>query len=184
MFGVPRELLQGLGGRLEQEVVEEALVDPNQRIEPMREGEDDVEVGNGQQQGLLGCEPFGPGAALALGAVAIATGVVTEPFRAAPLTHFDMAAESSRAALRNRPQHPCLLVRDGVRRAKCRAIRPHDVGHLKGRWGRMGGGAGRCRWRRQPRHGLPRCTTSGKLSSGDPGRPRDYAPRARSAWWS
>ena len=44
-----------------------------------------------------------------------------------------MAAEGSRAALRDRPQDPRLLVREGVSRTKRRAVLPHDVSYLKGR---------------------------------------------------
>ena len=40
------ELLQGLCSGLEQEVVERPLVHADERIEMMREREDDMEIGN------------------------------------------------------------------------------------------------------------------------------------------
>lgn len=42
------ELQQGLGGRVKEQVVERPAVLPDQRIERVREGEDQVEVGDGQ----------------------------------------------------------------------------------------------------------------------------------------
>jgi len=47
-FGDAGKLLEGLGRRLEQQGVEEPLVHANEGIEPMRQGEDDGEVGNRQ----------------------------------------------------------------------------------------------------------------------------------------
>ena len=49
MLGIAGKLLQGLGGSLEQQVVEAPLVHADQGIELMGQGEDDVEVGNRQQ---------------------------------------------------------------------------------------------------------------------------------------
>ena len=55
------------------------------------------------------------------------------------------AAQSCGAALRNRPQHPCLFVRDMVGGAKRGPVCPHDVGDFKGRRPRMDEISGRCR---------------------------------------
>ena len=49
VVGVAGKLLQGLGGSLEEQVIEVPLIHANQGIEQMRQGEDDVEVGNRQQ---------------------------------------------------------------------------------------------------------------------------------------
>jgi hypothetical protein len=51
--GVAGKLLQRLSGSLEQQVVEAPLIHADQGIELMGQGEDDVEVGNGQEHGLL-----------------------------------------------------------------------------------------------------------------------------------
>jgi hypothetical protein len=80
---------------------------------------------------LLGSQPFGPCTPLALGAVPIATGVVTDPFRPATHTLFNMPAQRGSATLGDRPQDPRLLVRDGMRGPKRRAVRPDDVGNFK-----------------------------------------------------
>src|SRR5215510_6284917 len=53
MLRVTGKLLQGLDRGLKQQGVERPLVDANERIEEMRESEDNVEVGHGEQQGLL-----------------------------------------------------------------------------------------------------------------------------------
>ena len=168
MFGVLGKFSQGLGGGVKQQVVEGALVDPNEGIEPMGQGEDDVEVGHRQQQGLLGGQPLGLSTTLTLGTVAIATGVVTDPFRPAAQTLFDLAAQGSRPTLRNRPQDARLLVRDGVRRPKRCAIARTMSATSKGGgdgWtsyaaGAVGDDSGGM--------GSPAAPTSGKLSSGDP----------------
>jgi hypothetical protein len=49
MLRVTGKLLQGLGRGLKQQVVEGPLIDPNQGIEQMGEGKDDVEVGHRQE---------------------------------------------------------------------------------------------------------------------------------------
>jgi hypothetical protein len=51
--GILSELLQGLGSGLEQEGGERPLVHAAERIEMRREREDDREIGNREQQGLL-----------------------------------------------------------------------------------------------------------------------------------
>ncbi len=51
---VTGKLLEGLSGSLEQEVIEHAWVDTQERIEERRQGEDDVEGGHRQQECLLG----------------------------------------------------------------------------------------------------------------------------------
>src|SRR5947209_7526301 len=69
-------LLQGPGGGSEQDIKKEGRVAESQRIQFLRKGEDDVEVGNRQERGQSFFEPIVAGDALALGTVAIAAGMV------------------------------------------------------------------------------------------------------------
>ena len=67
---------QRLGGGPEQEVVDGCLVLERDGADRRRQGEDDVVVGNRQQFGLAVFEPLPRRRGLALGAVAVAAGVV------------------------------------------------------------------------------------------------------------
>lgn len=58
---------QGVRGGAEEERVDHARIALRQGIERVRESEDDVEVGNGQQVGLAGRQPPLRGQRLALG---------------------------------------------------------------------------------------------------------------------
>jgi hypothetical protein len=49
VLGITGKLLQGLGGSLEEQVIEAPLIDADQGIELMGQREDDVEVRNRQQ---------------------------------------------------------------------------------------------------------------------------------------
>jgi hypothetical protein len=72
------------GGRaLKEQAVDQAGVALGERVEGVWEGEDDVEVRNRHDLAAAGGEPALGGHALAFGAVAIATGVVGDPFGAA-----------------------------------------------------------------------------------------------------
>ncbi len=54
MLGIGGDGEQGFGTDLEQEVVEDLLILQGERSKLMREREDDMEVGDGQQFGLPG----------------------------------------------------------------------------------------------------------------------------------
>jgi len=71
MLGVSRDGDQGVGGGFEQQVVDDRLV-------RSRQGEDDMEIGHGQQFGLAVGQPFLGRGGLALRAMPIATGVVRD----------------------------------------------------------------------------------------------------------
>ena len=73
MFGIRRNLEQGLGGGVEQKIVEDLLVDQRQTPEMMRDGEDDVTIRDRQQFTLPGSHPTVARPTLTLGAMAIAT---------------------------------------------------------------------------------------------------------------
>ena len=81
---VPRIAPEGeqrVGGRAEEQRVDHARIALRERVEVVRQGEDDVEVRDRQQVGLARREPPFLGERLALGTVAIATGVVGDAAR-------------------------------------------------------------------------------------------------------
>ena len=60
MAGIAGEALQRGGGGVEQQRIEPARVHPHQRVEGVRQGEDDVEVLDGQQHAPAGPPPTSP----------------------------------------------------------------------------------------------------------------------------
>src|SRR3954447_23626496 len=88
--GLAASTCQGLRGGVEQDGVDGGLVLEGDGCERLRNGEDDVEVGHGQQLALTGGEPACPRRSLALRAMAIAAGVVGDPRTPAALAGLDM----------------------------------------------------------------------------------------------
>ncbi len=103
-------------GRLEQQVVDHALVLVGDVGDLGRQREHDVEVGDGQQLGLACCQPLPRRRALALRAVPVAAAVVGDHRVAAGvvLAARDMAAERRRAAVLDRTHHLHLVEADAA----------------------------------------------------------------------
>ncbi len=99
----------GLGARLEQDVVDHRLVLIGDIGDCPRQGEDDVEIGHGQQLGQACGEPVLGGFALALGAVTVAAGVIGDVVVPAVLTGREVTAKRRRAAALDR-RHGLQLV--------------------------------------------------------------------------
>ena len=87
---------QGLGGGFEQDVVDHCLVLVGDVGDRLRQGEDDVEIGNVQQLGLPCRQPVFRRRALALGAMAVAARVVGDLGVGAVRTCCHVAAERRR----------------------------------------------------------------------------------------
>ena len=98
-----------LGGGAEQDGVDRRLVLEGDRPDRGRQGEDDVEVGDGQQLGAPRRHPGRPRRALALRAVPVAAGVVGDRGVAAVGAAPDMPAEYRGAAGLDRAHHPALV---------------------------------------------------------------------------
>ena len=130
---------QRLGRRLEQQVVDDGLVLPGDGGDRRRQAEHDVEVGNRQQLGFPIGQPFLGGNSLALRAVAVAAGVVSDPHMRTILAALDMAAESrGTAALDGR--HDLQLIEahlSGVGITPGRTVAAEDIRQLD-RWTRHG----------------------------------------------
>jgi len=75
----------------------------------MRESENDVEVGGGEEFGLAFFEPPFTGDVLALGAVSIATGVVEDTLGAAVGAAFHVATQGWGAAVKEVGDNPVLI---------------------------------------------------------------------------
>ena len=91
-------VIQGLGRRPEQEVVDGGLVLERDRADRSRQGEDDVIVGNRQKLRFAVFEPLPRRGALTLRAVTIAAGIVGDAFVRAILAALNVSAERGGAA--------------------------------------------------------------------------------------
>jgi hypothetical protein len=87
---------------LEQQVVNHRLVLERQAGDGLGQGEDNVEIDDRQELLLAGTDPAGAGQRLALGAMAVAAGVVGGALEAAVgiVTPLEMAAQSRGATQR------------------------------------------------------------------------------------
>ena len=133
---VPRitpEGQQRVSSCAEEERVDHARITLRERVERVREREDDVEVRNRQEVSAAGGEPPFLGEGLALRAMPIATGVVRDPHRTAAVTRLPVPAENGGAAGRDRPERPVLDRREPVRPTIALAMGAHNVGELKPR---------------------------------------------------
>ena len=134
VFGISRDLQQGVGAGLEQQTVDLLLVLQGERVQLMRQREDDVEVAHRQHFGLSLGDPAVAGRGLTLGTVAIAAGVIGDGLMPALGALVAMAAQSGGAATLDGAQHfdmrpvqpaPALFDEAGARSA-------NNVGHLDG----------------------------------------------------
>ena len=117
---VAAELQQGGRGAGKQERVEAGLVVLDERIQLVREGEDDVEVGDGQQVFDLLLQPVGAVEPLASRTMAIATGMRHEVLAAAVGTLILMAAQRGGVAGGDGAQHLPMMSRQTMRLRKVR----------------------------------------------------------------
>jgi len=101
-----------------------------ERVEGVREREDDVEVGNRQDLTAAGGEPALGGHALAFRAVTVPTRVVGDPLGAARHADGPMAAEHGRAAGRDGAEGATLRMAQGVGGLIRRAMGADDVGQF------------------------------------------------------
>ena len=134
MGGIARDFQQGFGAGPEQQTVDEFPVLESQRSQLRRQGEDDVDVGRGQQFTTTRRDPAFPRTGLTLRAVPVAATVVGDGgTMSAAGALIDMAAESGGATARDGqqdlevgPAEPRTVARDEV--CACAA---NDVGHLE-----------------------------------------------------
>ena len=133
---VPRiapEGKEGTGGRAETDRVEDARIALRERVEVVRQREDDVEVRNGQEVGLARRQPPLFRQRLTLRTVTIAARIVRDAHGPAAVTRLPMPATRGGATGGDRPKCP-LLNRDQPMRASIRlTMRAHNVGEFQPR---------------------------------------------------
>ena len=132
MLGVGRDGDQGLGGDLEQQVIDDRLVLVGDVGDRPRQGEDDMEIRHGQEFGLAIGQPFLGSGSLALGTVPVAAGVVGDAQVGAGLAAFDMPAQRRRSAALDR-RHDLQLAEAhmaGMGRTPSRPAAAEDIRHL------------------------------------------------------
>lgn len=114
------EFFQELGSRVDAELEQEFLVECDQGIENVIDGEDDMIVVDGQQPFLLSFEPLrfleGP----TLGTMAVLAGFVVELPLLTDRTLLHDAAHGRRAAIEDRTHGFGLL----IRKTMCAFVRP------------------------------------------------------------
>ena len=93
----------------EKQVVEQSLVLQHERRQLMRRGEDDVEVGHGQQLSRTRGQPSGACVALALGAMPVAARVIGDGVMSAAGASIAMTTQRCRAAADDGVDHLAVL---------------------------------------------------------------------------
>ena len=135
MPGVGCDSDQGLGGGFEQQVIDDRLVVIGDVGDRSRQGEDDMEIRHGQEIGLAVGQPFLGSGGLALWAMPIAAGVVSDAQVGAVLTALDVPAQRRCSAALDR-RHDLELAEAhmaGMRGTPSRPAAAEDLRHLD-RW--------------------------------------------------
>ena len=135
VLGIASNVEEGLRHGAKKQIVEGPWVLQDQGSEVLREGKDAVFVGRLQHFTLPLGQPRGSGDRLALGAAAVATGVVSHGLVAAVVTPGFMATEGGRPTEGHRSERPVLLAAQGrtVARQEGLAMLAHHVGDFEPR---------------------------------------------------
>jgi hypothetical protein len=132
VFGISRDLEEGLGGSAKQQAVNQSLILQGQRSEKVGQSEDDMKVGDGQQFGGTVFQPALTSCCLAFWAMPIQARVIGDGSLSATVTLFDVPTECRGTTSGNGTQD--FEVETGYPAAMpfyegC-AIGPNNVGHL------------------------------------------------------
>ena len=92
-FGICRDLQHGGGAGMEEQVVHDPGVTLAKSIQLMRQGEDDVEVGNREKFFFPCGKPALASLRLALWAVSVSAGIIRDGLMTALRTSIDVTAE-------------------------------------------------------------------------------------------
>ena len=98
---LPPEFLQQLSSDIDEEIEEELLIESDQVIENVVDGENDMEIMDGQDPFLLVFEPLRLFECPTLGTVAILSGLIVKLPILAYVTHLYNPAECGSAAIQN-----------------------------------------------------------------------------------
>ena len=136
-LGISGHLEHGLGGGPHEQVVNDPRIGQCNRVESIREREDEMEVQSGEQFRGAGLQPPCRGCGLAGGAVAVATGIVSDLLMPAVGAPQDVTSQDRRAAGDQILQGAALLgcqLRT-VTFQNLVETTPNDLGHGEPRWG-------------------------------------------------
>ena len=130
-IGIGGHLEHGLGGRPQQQVVDNPGIGQRERVEGIREREDEVEVRHGEQIGRVRLQPPGRSRGLAGRAVAVAAGVVGDLLMPTLGTTQDMTAQGRGAAGGQVVEGAALLGRQfgSILLQELVETAPDDLGH-------------------------------------------------------
>mgnify|MGYP001031675324 CR=1 FL=1 len=130
---MPRVAGQGLQGQrsgAKENAVDGALIPQGKWTELVRQRKDSVKVGDGQQLGGASLQPLGLARSLALGAMAVATGLVADflviALRALPQVTAQCGGATGLHVLQRFP----LLLRDAIAGQEICLAAAYDVGHF------------------------------------------------------
>ena len=135
MAGIAGDFEQRFGTGPEQEIVDDLLVLQGQRGEPPRKGEDDMDVGGGQEFAAARLQPTVASGGLTLGTVPIPAGIVRDGTIPAAGTLIPMPAQGGGAAALDGRQHFEMLAGDPAttRFDELLSRHPDEIGHLQRR---------------------------------------------------
>ena len=131
MFWVVCKLCESLGDRTEKEIVQDLTVRGGQGIEFRGEGEDHMEVLNGQEILTVSLDPFFFPQGLAFGAMPIPAGVIRYLHMTAVVALVPMATQESGSAYLNGAHDSKLLAGQPMGFSISRAVLTEDLRHLK-----------------------------------------------------
>jgi hypothetical protein len=133
MSRVGRHLAERCGARLEEPRVQARAVAIGQGQQRMRQREDDVHIRHVEELALTRVQPALASLGLALGAVAVPTGVIGDGPMPAGDAPIEMATECGGPTARDGPEYrsllhaqPRMLLDEGV------SLRVENIGHLHG----------------------------------------------------
>lgn len=124
------EFFEQLRGGLDQQVVEQFLVEPNEGIEEVIDGEDDVIIMDGQKPELLGFEPLGLFEGATFGTVTVLAGFVVELPVFAGVADLHYAAQGRGAAVQDGANRLALLIRQAVCASEFPDVFAEDIRHF------------------------------------------------------
>lgn len=114
MLGIGRDRAQGLGGGVEQDLVDHGLVLVGDRGDLRRQCEDHVEIVNGNEVGLTVFQPLRAHQGLTLRTVPVAATVEGDALMTAGVTLLDVSAERGGATTLDRAHDTALPAAEGI----------------------------------------------------------------------
>jgi hypothetical protein len=131
MFRVICELGKGLGDRTEKKIVKDLAVHGDQGIKFRGEGEDHMEILNGQEILAAGLDPFFFPQGLAFGAMAIPAGVIRYFHMTAMVALIPMATKGSGSAYLDGAHNSQLIAGQPMGFSISRAVLTENIRNLK-----------------------------------------------------